>query len=96
MKFLHGNSEKPFPEVVNVNSGLCWRLPDVGDASTLGYLPRTAIGRAWNPHTGEEGATVKKSGRTRRSEEPFDCRHGNAGFGVFPVRFHSCHISSTL
>lgn len=53
MKCLHGDLEKPFPDVVNIKSGLCWRTPDVGEASTLGYLPKTAIGRAWNQPIGE-------------------------------------------
>jgi hypothetical protein len=85
-----GNLEKPFPEVMNIKSGLCWRTPDVGDASTLGYLPTTATGRVWDQPTGEEGAAVKKSARNRRSEGLFDCRHGNAGFGGFLTGFHSC------
>lgn len=90
MKSLHGNTEKPFSEVVNIKSELCWRTPDVGDTSALGYLPRTATGRAWDQPTGEDGVIVMKSGRDRRSDKPFHCRHGDAGFEVFPAGFHSC------
>ena len=42
---LNGGPERPLCETVKVKAVLPWRPQDVGDARTVGYLPRKAANR---------------------------------------------------
>ena len=67
--------------------GLPWRPQDVGNArSPL----REAANKEQNQSKRKKCVPVNKATGSRRSEEHFDIRHGDAEFGVCPVVFWSC------
>jgi hypothetical protein len=53
----------------------------------MGYLLRKAANREWNQPKRKKYVAANPTERTWRSEEPFDIRHGDAGFGVFAANF---------
>lgn len=51
---MKGDPDRPLYETVKVNSGFYQRPQDVGDSSTMGYLPRGAVFRQRNQPKREE------------------------------------------
>lgn len=45
---LPGDPERPLNEAVKVKPELCWRPQSVGNATTMGSLPRRAAHREWD------------------------------------------------
>lgn len=86
-KSLQGGLERLSYKTVKVNSGLCWRPQEGGDARVMRHLSRKIADRVWHRHKREKYAALNKAERDWRSEMPFDIRHGNIAFGVYPVDF---------
>jgi hypothetical protein len=73
----------------NCKLKLPWRPQDVRDARAVGYLPRKAANREWNQPRRKKFVEVNKDKRSWRSEESFNIKHGDIGFGVCPADFLS-------
>ena len=53
------------------------------------FLPRKAADLVWKQSKGETCVSVNKADRTRKSEEYFDIKHGDAEIEVCPASFWS-------
>lgn len=87
-QFLHEGTkrargpEQPLCEVLELMSGLHWRLQEVQ------HLPKKAEHREQSVPKREEYVEVSKTGRTELSK-PFDTRHATTGCGVCSAGFWS-------
>ena len=85
---LNGSPERPLCEAVKEKPGSSWRPEDVRDVRAMGYLSRKTV-KGVEPAQEKKCAAVDKAGRSWRSEERFDIRHGQAEFVVCPAGFPS-------
>lgn len=85
---LFGDPERPLNKAVKVKPELCWRPQSVGNAPTMGWLPRRAAPREWNQL--KRRAAVSRAGRMELSWAT-DLRHGS-----YRIRILLCWVSVFL
>ena len=89
--FLHGSLERPPCEAVTVKPVSSWKSQDVGNARTMGYLPRRAANKGVEPAQEQKVfVAVNRAGKNWRSEDHFDIKHRDADFRVCSAGFLSC------
>lgn len=81
---LHGNSERPFNEAMEVKVGTHWKPYGIGDARAVGCLLRRAVLRGWDQPRRQKCEADK--------EVPFDIGHRVIGCGVCPSWFRSYFV----